>query len=212
MLIAVLSLPCGFLLAPHMQDVGGAAASKYMRAETLRVELEEAVTAERFSQAASIRDELAALTKDAEVAVRDANAHFYNALRQHDADAMERIWPDGALADSSTRVFSGFPVMRGRCAILDLWREVRIGVHTTDTRCKVLRGGLSAVVTCVERELGGGPGDGALAATNVYEKDELRDEWRLVLHQAWPMAEEVNSAEEEDVVEYDADDFPGATG
>lgn len=213
LIVTLLSVTCAFLQPPRMQDAGGAAASKHIRAETLRVELADAISEERFSQAAILRDELRVLVQDAEVAVRDANANFYRALCQHDADGMERVWPDHPLAASCTRVFSGFPVQRGRRAILDCWRQVRVDVHTTDTRCVMLRGGLAAVVTCVERELGGGPGDGAVVATNIYEKDEERgDEWRLVLHQASPMAEVSDGDEDEDAVEYDADDFPGATG
>ena len=61
------------------------------------------------------------------------------------------------------------------------------------------------------------PGDGALGAgddmlrsTNVFEKND-EGHWRLILHQSVPIAAPIEGFDE-DPVEYDADDFPGATG
>ena len=204
----------GFLAAPRMQQLDRGRDSKHSHVESLRTDLADAVSEERFDVAASLRDELAQLTKDAEISVIDANTAFYKALSTHDEDAMKRIWAaDSPLASCCSRVYDGFPVLHGRTPILELWRQVssdaRVHVADTDTKCVLLRGGYSAVVHCIERRLGMG-NDGLLAATNIYELDEVSAQWRLVLHQARPIAIEAGS--EDDAVDYDADDFPGATG
>ena len=198
------------------------AKSKQLRAESLRVDLAAAVSSESYEHAASLRDELALLLGDAEVAVLVANQAFYSALRSHDLEAMTALWPDSPLAASCTRTFDGFPPLRGRQAVLHTWAQVfsdtQLAVTPDDVRCSVLRGGLSAVVTCVERRLLSG-GDAALTATNVFEKDASDGQWRLVLHQAWPYAEEVQVAHGDEgdypcdeEIHYDDDSYPGATG
>ena len=65
---------------------------------------------------------------------------------------------------------------------------------------------------------GRGFGDAALSATNVFELDS-QSSWRLVSHRATPIITAAQAASwsseqllEDEAVEYDADDFPGATG
>lgn len=207
MLASSCLLVAGFVPPLRMQEPA------YVRAMTLRQELAAAVSAESFAKAALLRDEIAALKHDTEVQVQIANAEFYEALRAHDEKAMQRIWADGPLSSFCTRPYDGFPQLHSREAILQCWLEVSSDklIHVSDARCVVLRGGQSAVVQCVERRLGKGPGDGAIAATNIFELDEESDTWRLVLHQSMPVSDNSNSSDE-DAVDYDADDFPGATG
>lgn len=216
------SSPC-YLAPPRLMLQDGPASSatqSWQLAESLRSELETAVQNERFDRAAELRDEIAVLFADAEVAVLDANAKFYAALRSHDVTAMEAMWPDSELSPASIRHYDGFSVRRGRTSILECWREVRSDAQLSlfDLRCSVLRGGCAAVVTCIERRLGGGSGDSALFATNVFELVVSSDDdassssaWRLKLHQATPI-ESAHSTIPEEVVDYDADDMPGATG
>lgn len=171
---------------------------------------------QNFAKAAALRDELRLLLDDAEVAVLVANDSFYSALRAHDVSRMNTLWEDGTLAGACIRSFDGFPPLHGRQTVLDTWLEVfgpQLAISLESVRCAVLRGGLSAVVTCVERRLGESRGDGALSATNVFEKN-VDGQWRLVLHQAVPFDDPTNAQAEsaEHEVEYDADDFPGATG
>lgn len=46
--------------------------------------------------------------------------------------------------------------------------------------CRLLRGGLSAMVLCKEKV----EGAGVLMATNVFEKSPVDGKWRMVSHQA----------------------------
>ena len=215
----MLSLP--FLPLPH-NTRGAFTQSRTQRSvlvsmredpERLRAELESAVRTENFAQASALKAEISMLRLETEVAVLDANAAWYSALRDHDATAMEEVWPETPLSTMCCRVYDGFPLLRGRSAVLDTWRKVRSDqqMATFDTRCVVLRGGYSAVVTCVERRLGGGSGDSALSVMNLFELALDDASWHLALHQATPMQGPASSMPEQ-VVEYDADDFPGATG
>ena len=214
-------------------DGGVAGTSEFLRAEAMQDELSDAVREERYEDAAKLRDQLASLQRDARVSVLQANKAFYHALRTHAFDEMDEMWPaDGALAGACTRVYSGFPTLTGRQAIIDVWRQVvsdsRMALSTPpdDFRCVVLRGGLSAVVTCVERSIRGGPGDSALATTNVWEREvhngvgatgpaTVADAgpWRLVLHQARPLElVDANAGMDEEPISYDDPSYPGVTG
>ena len=208
--------------ALRAQSSADDATTMHFHLEDLRVNLAEAVHSENYSAASRLRDELAALERNEECAVLCANAAFYEALRSRDGDALEAIWADGPLGASCTRSYPGFPPLRGRVDILRCWREVASDAHLelSSLRCVLLRGGLSAVVTCVERRrtrngiIGGYGGDADLSSTNIYEKSEAVGRWRLVLHQAEPargsaLASSMSEEEEEEC--YD-EDVPGATG
>ena len=194
------------------------ASTVHDRLAELPAELAEAVAAERFAHATALRDERSALRRHTVGAVLDAHAQFYAALRAHDAAALDALWEaESPLATECTRVYPGFPALLGRDAILATWRDVSADRHThvSDVRCVVLRGGSSAVVTCVEtrRDGRGMPGDedDLLSTTNILEKREPDDCWRVVLHRASPLAAPTG-ADDDVEVDYGADDFPGATG
>ena len=144
-----------------MSDNAAAAAAaimKYTRVQSLRDELAEAVRTEAFPRAAEIRDELKVLAAHVDVAVLDANNAFYTALRAHDLDAMESVWPAAKTddRDCSTRTYDGFAPLHGREEILQVWREVYSDrqMVTFDTHLELSSGENTAVVTCVERRLG----------------------------------------------------------
>ena len=192
----------------------------HRKAEELRADLAEAVAVEHFELATRIRNELTSLEQDERLAVLDINERFYAALRQHDEEAMESLWADGSLAADCHRSYPGFPTSCGRDAILRTWLDVTSDRHTQigDLNCKLLRGGV-AVVPCSEWRLGWvldgsvaaptNADDDMLCTTNVFEKG-LDGRWRLILHQACPRSTEIERAD--DAVDYDASDFPGATG
>lgn len=201
------------------------AGSVRQNAEAMRAALREALAVEHYGVAAELRDDLANLQNDdARVTVLDANEKFFAALRKHDETSLAAVWPEhGPLASECSRAYPGFAPLRGRERILDCWRQTTSDRHTQvgDLHCVVLRGGASAIVTCVEWRLGWlldgsaampADEDDTLATTNLFER-AADGSWRLVLHTAWPLALGAGSdADDGDEVEYDADDFPGATG
>lgn len=190
-----------------------AVITNHGRCEALRVQLADAISNEQYTTAARLRDELENLLQDERLVVLAANERFYAALRTQDEASLTSLWDDGSLASACTRMYPGFAPLRGRSVILDCWRQVRSDQHVrvdgSNLRCTILRGALSAVVTMTEIRIGAGAGDEALSTTNVFEKAPPHDEWKLVLHQAWPI---VAAIEEMGGADYDADDFPGATG
>jgi hypothetical protein len=202
--------------------LGDDATATHYRLETLKAELTEAIRDERFTAAARFRDELSALESEAEGQVLSANAAFYAALRSHDENVLHDYWPDSPLAACSTRSYPGFSLRRGREAILGTWREVVSdrGLELASVRCVLLRGGISACVTCVERRHTSAF-EGTLLTTNIWEKDTSSGgRWRLSLHRAEPMADgdaaaTQNGGHAARLVEeesYFDEDVPGATG
>lgn len=61
----------------------------------LERDLEAAVAAEEYTEAARLRDQLAAALHDGTVAVTHANNMFYSAFATCDMAAMGRVWGDG---------------------------------------------------------------------------------------------------------------------
>ena len=87
--------------------------------------------------------------------VEAANSALYAAFESADVDAMERIWDD---ADPSALVcvHPGWPMLRGRAAVLRSWSAVMAGTEyiqffLTDVQVRVT--GETAVVTCTENVL-----------------------------------------------------------
>ena len=162
------------------------------RATQLKRELDDAVNQEEYELAALLRDELATLQMDDEVAVLQANAAFYEAFTSRDAKMMADLWAEG---DGSVCAHPGFPPIRGHEKILDSWKSIfkesEMKIQAEGVRCRLLKGGLSAVVSCVERA----DGNNALAATNVYEKGD--DGWKMVLHQAGPLVAQAGVSKDE---------------
>lgn len=172
-------------------DVGG--AEKHGHLASLKARLDEAVAAEDYKTAAALRDKVAALSRDEEVAVLTANAQFYEAFSASCLEAMSDIWaverPE-ALSCSHP----GFPAIRGRDAIIESWRHIFRGDAPSilpEVDCvRLMAGGQAALVSCLER-IDGSPGsvdehEGELTATNLFEKD-THGEWKMVLHQAGPV-------------------------
>lgn len=194
----------------------------FREAERLQMEIDDAIAVEHFGLAAKLRDELTRLREDERLAVLDANARFYAALRSRDEEVMEALWVDrGALSTESTRAYPGFAQQSGRDAVLKCWRDVTSDRYTQigELHCQLLRGGMSAIVTCVEWRLDWmldgsvatptKADDDMLSTTNIFEKG-VDGSWCLVCHQAWPFSTVEEASEDE--VDYDASDFPGATG
>jgi hypothetical protein len=115
-----------------------------------------------------------------EDALLAANAAYYRAFAARDLPAMEAIWAQ----EGVTCVHPGWPALIGRTPVLASYRDIfrNPSQETVTARDeKTLIEGESARVFCVE-EVGGG----LLLATNWFRV--VGDVWRLVHHQASPLA------------------------
>ncbi len=116
-----------------------------------------------------------------ETAVLAANRAFYDAFAERNSGIMEHLW---AREHVVACIHPGWAPLHGMDAVLGSWRAI-LGspdaptIQCTDATALVF--GETALVTCVEHVR-----DGSLAATNVFTLE--RGEWRLVHHQAGPMA------------------------
>ncbi len=123
------------------------------------------------------------------VEVEAANAALYAAFETADVDAMQDVWDDvdpGALVC----VHPGWPMLRGRSAVLRSWSAVMAGTEYIQfflTDVHVTVAGDSAVVTCTENVLTSADvGENAsVVATNVFVRRP--DGWRLQVHHGSPV-------------------------
>ncbi|MFF8291263.1 nuclear transport factor 2 family protein [Streptomyces sp. NPDC016309] len=143
-------------------------------------------------------------------AVELANTAFYEALERGDFEEVSELWLDDAHGEISC-VHPGWPVLSGRGEVL---RSYALIMANTDyiqfflTDVKVAMAGDTALVTCTENILSGGPAeDGAdlgplvgqlVVATNVFRRTP--DGWRIWAHHGSPVLAETG--------EEDADDNP----
>ncbi|GAA4620593.1 nuclear transport factor 2 family protein [Actinoallomurus vinaceus] len=133
-----------------------------------------------------------------ELDVRDvevAHAEFYAAFESADLDRMGAVWADGTYADEVVCVHPGWPLIRGRGAVLRSWALIMantpyIQFVLTDTQIRI--SGDQAVVSCAENiitaaeetEIGLTSG-GSVVTTNVFVRTETG--WRLWLHHGSPV-------------------------
>ena len=119
-----------------------------------------------------------------------SNREFYRAFRERDLAAMERLWADNI---SVACIHPGWDALTSRGAIIDSWRGILSNRQSPRIRCQdeaVLFVGETAMVLCHEII-----GEQTLIATNVMVKQDAQ--WRLVHHQATPLANAGAVAEDE---------------
>jgi ketosteroid isomerase-like protein len=122
--------------------------------------------------------------------VLDANSAFYAAFSDRDLEAMDAVWASEAPV---VCVHPGWDALRGREAVMDSWRAILNGPGSPEIGCshafaQVL--GETALVVCREHVPGG-----ELVATNVFVQEG--GAWKLVHHQASPLATESEESEDE---------------
>ncbi|MGJ0395727.1 MAG: nuclear transport factor 2 family protein [Methylocystis sp.] len=115
-----------------------------------------------------------------EAALVDANAAYYRAFAARDLGAMSDLWAE----DGCSCVHPGWPALVGRTPVLASYRDIfrnpqQEAVTARDPQ--TLIEGADGRVFCIE-EVGGG----LLLATNWFRWSGER--WRLVHHQAGPLA------------------------
>uniref|UniRef100_A0A6V2QU24 UVR domain-containing protein n=1 Tax=Emiliania huxleyi TaxID=2903 RepID=A0A6V2QU24_EMIHU len=152
----------------------------------LEQELSAAVAAEDYSQAAALRDRLAALQMDSEYGALSANSEFYRAFSERDVEAMRRLWLP---SESIVCAHPGHEPIVGFDAVISSWRDIfrsapagGLEVAASSVRCSTPAANV-ARVTCIEEVK---PGESKLVATNIYERHE-DGSWRMSLHHAGPM-------------------------
>ncbi|MGW1892058.1 nuclear transport factor 2 family protein [Streptomyces sp. NPDC002004] len=133
--------------------------------------------------------------------VERANTAFYEALERGDFEELSTLWLDGDVPPVSC-VHPGWPVLTGRGEVL---RSYALIMANTDyiqfflTDVQVSLSGQTALVTCTENILSGGPAPeegeelgplvGQLVvATNVFRRTP--DGWKLWSHHASPVLAE----------------------
>ncbi|WP_326598406.1 nuclear transport factor 2 family protein [Streptomyces sp. NBC_01803] len=128
-------------------------------------------------------------------AVSAANTALYDALEQGDLDALAAQW----LEDGVSVVHPGWPVINGRGEVIRSYALIManteyIQFFLTDVEVSVL--GDTALVTCTENILSGGPAEadgtagplvgGLVVATNVFRRTE-DGAWRVWSHHGSPV-------------------------
>ncbi|MFG2293551.1 nuclear transport factor 2 family protein [Streptomyces sp. NPDC048603] len=137
-------------------------------------------------------------------AVEETNTAFYEAMERGDFDTLSGLWLD----DEISCVHPGWPVLTGRGEVLRSYALIMshteyIQFFLTDTKVAVI--GDTAVVTCTENILSGGPAQEGqdlgplvgqlVVATNVFRRTP--EGWRLWSHHGSPVLTEEDEADEE---------------
>ncbi|MEU6707193.1 nuclear transport factor 2 family protein [Streptomyces wuyuanensis] len=141
--------------------------------------------------------------------VEAANTAFYEAMERGAFEEVSGLWLDGAEADDISCVHPGWPVLSGRGEVLRSYALIManteyIQFFLTDVRVSV--SGDTAVVTCTENILSGGPAEEAgelgplvgqlVVATNVFRRTP--DGWRIWSHHGSPVLAESEDDEDGD--------------
>lgn len=142
-----------------------------------------------------------------EVEVLAQNRAFYAAFRQRDLDSMDGLW---AQRVKVACVHPGWQPIRGREQVMASWRAILGQANVPQIRCEEATAhvlGETAFVLCEEVL-----GEGRLVATNVFVREE--GDWRLVHHQAGPMAPGIEVQDDdgdgdESGMAFGGADFPG---
>ncbi|MBN3931803.1 nuclear transport factor 2 family protein [Streptomyces verrucosisporus] len=138
-------------------------------------------------------------------AVEAANAALYDAVERGDLDALAETW----LHDDVSVVHPGWPVLTGRDEVLRSYALIManteyIQFFLTDVEVSVA--GDTALVTCTENILSGGPAEedgsagplvgGLVVATNVFRRAE-GGRWRVWAHHGSPVLVEDEDDDED---------------
>jgi len=134
-------------------------------------------------------------------AVERANQAFYDAVENSDLEGLEEVLLEGPLAETVSVVHPGWPVLRGRRHVL---RSYALIMANTDymqfflTDVEIAVDGDTALVTCSENILSGGPAEpdgsagelvgGLVVATNLFRRTP--EGWRLWSHHGSPVLTE----------------------
>ncbi|THA60136.1 DUF4440 domain-containing protein [Streptomyces sp. A0958] len=153
------------------------------------------------------RDDHAAAAADI-AAVEQAHTAFYEALEQGDLEALTALWLPGEDLTVSC-VHPGWPVLSGRGEVLRSYALIMANTEYIQfflTDVGVSMTGDTALVTCTENILSGGPAEEGsslgplvgqlVVATNVFRRTP--DGWKLWSHHGSPVLAETGEEEDEE--------------
>ncbi|MDK0520285.1 nuclear transport factor 2 family protein [Streptomyces sp. ML-6] len=153
------------------------------------------------------RDEHAEAAADI-AAVEEANTAFYEAVERGDFEELSRLWLPGEDLTVSC-VHPGWPVLTGRGEVLRSYALIMANTEYIQfflTDVVVAMTGDTALVTCTENILSGGPAEDGNAlgplvgqlvvATNVFR--HTPDGWKLWSHHGSPVLAETGEEEGEE--------------
>jgi len=117
-------------------------------------------------------------------ALIDANQAFYDAHEARDLNAMSHLWHDG---DRVVCVHPGWPILRGREAVLASWQRIFDGPGRNQFILTNVRadGIGDAGWVSLEENLIDGAETHTIAATNIFVRQQGR--WRLLSHHGSPI-------------------------
>lgn len=141
-------------------------------------------------------------------AVEQANTAFYEAVERGDFDALAALWLPGEDLTVSC-VHPGWPVLTGRGEVLRSYALIMAGTEYIQfflTDIGVAMTGDTALVTCTENILSGGPAEEGsslgplvgqlVVATNVFRRTP--EGWKLWSHHGSPVLAESGEDDEEE--------------
>lgn len=152
-------------------------------------------------------------------AVEAANTALYDAVERADLDLMNAMWLGGEDAEDVSVVHPGWPALTGRDEVLHSYALIMantdyVQYFLTDVEISVH--GDTAVVSCTENILSGGPAEedgsagplvgGLVVATNVFRRVP-EGGWKLWSHHGSPVL--VERDDEDDGAGQDGDGEPG---
>ncbi|WP_308282280.1 nuclear transport factor 2 family protein [Streptomyces lichenis] len=141
-------------------------------------------------------------------AVEQANTAFYEAMERGDFDTLSDLWLDAGHGEISC-VHPGWPLLTGRGEVLRSYALIManteyIQFFLTDVRVSLA--GDTALVTCTENILSGGPAEEGddlgplvgqlVVATNVFRRTP--EGWRVWSHHGSPVLAESSGDEAEE--------------
>jgi len=141
-------------------------------------------------------------------AVEQANTAFYEAMERGDLDGLSDLWLPGEDLTVSC-VHPGWPVLTGRGEVLRSYALIMANTEYIQfflTDVGVAMTGDTALVTCTENILSGGPAEEGsslgplvgqlVVATNVFRRTP--DGWKLWSHHGSPVLAETGEEEDEE--------------
>ncbi|MER5770147.1 nuclear transport factor 2 family protein [Streptomyces sp. NPDC001985] len=136
--------------------------------------------------------------------VEEANTTFYETMERGDFEALSGLWLD----DDISCIHPGWPVLSGRGEVLRSYALIMANTEYIQfflTDVKVSLVGDTALVTCTENILSGGPAEESgelgplvgqlVVATNVFRR--TADGWRIWSHHGSPVLTESAGDEDE---------------
>jgi ketosteroid isomerase-like protein len=137
--------------------------------------------------------------------VEEANTTFYETMERGDFEELSSLWLDEGISC----IHPGWPVLTGRGEVLRSYALIMANTEYIQfflTDVKVSLAGDTALVTCTENILSGGPAEESgelgplvgqlVVATNVFRRTS--DGWKIWSHHGSPVLAESDDEEDDE--------------